>query len=99
MNYITDENEIKIDQGKVAIYFYSTWMPFHKKFVLMIDKVKEKYKIPFIAIDTDQFHNQCIRFRVSSIPTVIVFKDGMEIKRMTGITLTSAFKHFFSDIS
>jgi thioredoxin-like negative regulator of GroEL len=74
-------------------------MPFHKKFLTMISKMEEKYKdMPFYAIDVDQFSSQCKRFSVDSIPTVLILKGGKEVKRISGLTLTSAFKSAYADI-
>lgn len=65
----------------------------------MIGKIEEKYKdVKFLAIDTDSFKGLCKRMKVTSIPTVIVFKDGVEVKRVTGLILTGAFRRVFADI-
>lgn len=99
MLFITNEEEINIGLPLQAIYFYASWMPFHSKFLTMISKIEEKHKdISFFAVDVDQFHTQCKRFSIDSIPTVIVLKDGKEIKRINGLVLTSAFKSAFADI-
>lgn len=99
MLFITEEEELKIGTSVQALYFYASWMPYHNKFLTMISKVEEKYKnISFSAIDVDSFKSQCKRFSVESIPTVLILKDGKEIKRINGLTLTSAFRSAFADI-
>lgn len=99
MIFITQEEELQIDLPLQSLYFYASWMPFHNKFITMISKMEEKYKnMFFYAIDVDQFANQCKRFSVSSIPTVLILKEGKEIKRIIGLTLTSAFKSAYADI-
>jgi|SRR5579864_7865595 len=99
MLFITREEEIRIDLPLQALYFYASWMPYHKKFLTMIGKMEEKYKdIVFSAIDVEAFNNQCKRFSVESIPTVLILKEGKEAKRINGLTLTSAFKSAFADI-
>lgn len=99
MKFITLEEELTVGNGLQSLYFYASWMSFHKKMIIMIDKVQEKHKdISFIAIDVDQFKGLCKRFTVESIPMVIVLKDGIEIKRIAGITMTSAFRSAFADI-
>lgn len=99
MIFITDESEIQSDSKIIALYFYSSWMPFHKKMMIMISKIEEKYNnIVFFAIDTDHFKNLCKRFDVSQIPTVIVKNNDKELTRIIGLTLTSAFKSAFADI-
>ena len=88
-----------MDMPIQALYFYASWLPFHKKFLIMIDKIEKKHNnIIFSAIDTDQFKSQCKRFLITSIPTIIILKDGKEIKRIIGLILTSAFKSAFADI-
>ena len=99
MLYITKEEDLNINQSCQAIYFYATWMPYHNRFITMISKMEEKYKnISFYAIEVDQFPNQCKRFSIDSIPTVLILQDGKEIKRINGLVLTSAFKGAFADI-
>jgi len=99
MIFITREEELQIDLPLQSLYFYSSWMPYHKKFLTMISKIEEKYKgMPFYAIDVDQFRSQCKRFDVDKIPSVVVLEDGLEVKRITGLVLTSAFKSVYADI-
>ncbi len=99
MKFITSEEELSIGNGLQSLYFYASWMPFHNKMLIMINKIQEKHKnISFIAIDVDHFKGLCKRFSVESIPTVLILKDGAEVKRIAGITLTSAFRSAFADI-
>lgn len=98
MFFISDEKELVFDKIK-ALYFYASWMPYHKKMTIMIDKVEKKHdNINFFAIDVDHFKVLCKRFEVTSIPTVIIMIDSREIKRLNGLILTSAFKSAFADI-
>jgi thioredoxin-like negative regulator of GroEL len=99
MLFITREEELQIGLPIQALYFYANWMPYHSKFLTMISKIEEKYKdISFSAIDVEEFKNQCKRFSIDSIPTVIILKEGKEAKRINGLVLTSAFKSAFADI-
>lgn len=99
MLFITREEELQIDLPLQALYFYASWMPYHSKMITMIGKMEEKYKnISFSAIDVDEFNNQCKRFTIESIPTVLILKEGKEVKRISGLALTSAFKSAFADI-
>lgn len=98
MIFITREEEIQIDLPLQSLYFYASWMPYHKKFLVMIEKIEEKHKMPFYAIDVDQFKNQCKRFQIDSVPTILVLKEGKEVKRINGLILTSALKSAYADI-
>jgi len=97
--FITEESELIYSTNIQAIYFYASWMPFHKKMSIMIGKTEEKHKdISFFAVDCDKFKGLCRRFDVDSIPSVIINNNGKEIKRLNGIIMTSAFKRAFADI-
>lgn len=99
MEFLTSEANFAVKDGLQSLYFYATWMPFHKKMLLMIDKVQQKHKnIEFIGIDVDHFKGFCKRFEIDSIPTVLILKGGIQVKRIQGITMTSAFKSAFADI-
>lgn len=99
MLFITQENELIFNSKIQALYFYSSWMPYHNKMMIMINKIKEKHKdIIFFAIDVDHFKGLCRRFNIESIPTVIIFKNNEELKRINGLIMTSAFRSIFADI-
>lgn len=97
---ITISNENNLNYGGIySLFFCSSWMPEYKKYILMINKIEGKYKnIKFFSIDVDIFKSLCLRFNVKSVPTLIIFNDAEEVKRIIGLTLTSAFKSAFADI-
>ncbi len=100
MQFITSEPELKFGESISAMYFYANWLLCHKKMLLMIGKVEDSYKdLTMLAVDVDHFKGLCRRYNVESIPTVIlVNNDGKELKRINGISLTSAFRKVFADI-
>ena len=99
MNFISEEKDLQFVEGLQALYFYTSWMPYHKKMLVMIDKMEEKFKdIPFTAVNADDFKSQCKRFDIESVPTIVVLKGGKEIKRINGLVLTSAFRSALADI-
>lgn len=99
MNFITSEEDLKINEGIHAVYFYTPWLIYHKKMMFMFDKIKEKYKdISYVGIDAHQFKKITSIYEVDCVPTVIIFNKGKEINRLRGVCLTSAFRAFFDDI-
>lgn len=99
MIFITKEGDLNYNSKITSIYFYSSWMPFHKKMLIMIDKILVKHtKIKFFAVDVDHFKGLCSRFNIVSIPTVIIMVDDIECKRIEGLVMTSAFKKTYNDI-
>lgn len=97
INFITDESELH-KEGYYVYYFYAPWLNQHKKMMVMLTKASNKYDLNVYSINTDNFKSICKRFNVTSIPTIIAFKDNKEINRLNGICLTSALMSFFSDI-
>lgn len=99
MKFLNQDSDILITNQIQSLYFYASWMPYHKKMLYMITKMEEKYKnIEFIAIDVDFFKSLCKRFEIESIPTITILNNGKEIKRINGLVLMSAFKTVFTDI-
>jgi thioredoxin-like negative regulator of GroEL len=99
MEFLTHEDDLVFKTKLIVLYFYASWMPFHKKMMIMISKMEEKYKdISFYAIDVDHFKGFCRRFDIDSIPTVLILEEGKEKKRINGLVMTSAFRSAFADI-
>jgi len=101
MLYITDESELKIGNGISVGYFYFQEFNFHHKISIMINKVQTVYpKIKFYAIDilARSLTNLRARYDIRSIPTIIIFLNGKEIRRMLSLTTTKMFKSIFVDI-
>jgi len=94
---LINEHELKFN-GINALYFYADWMPQHKKMTSMISKIEELYDAKFVAIDVDIFKNIKIQYNITKIPTIVIFNEYDEIKRVHGLPLTSGLKKIFSDI-
>lgn len=99
MYFLSQDNDLKFTNKIQSFYFYASWMPYHKKMLNMINKIEKKYlNVEFIGIDVDFFKNLCKRFEIKSIPTIIIFYNGKELKKINGLILTSAFRSVFVDI-
>lgn len=99
MIFITQEGEINMNLPLQALYFYTTWMPFHNKLIYVISQIQESYKdISYLAIDAGYFNNQCIRFSITSVPTLLLLKNGKEVKRIEGSVRKQDFIGAFADI-
>lgn len=99
MIFLTQESDFNLNDENQVMYFYSSWMPFHKKMMFMLNKMEQKYKnVVYYAIDVDLFKGLCVRFNITSIPEIILFKDGKKTKNINGVLLTSALSRVFADI-
>jgi len=78
--------EKNISKGVVIVDFWATWCrPCLMQAPIFEEAAKEmKGKVTFLKIDVDKAKNIAAKYRISSIPTLIVFKDGKEVTRTMG---------------
>jgi thioredoxin-related protein len=98
MEFLTKEEDIRWSSGINSFYFYSTTMPFHKKMIKMVSQVENKFKLSFLAIDTDYFITTPIRFNLDSVPVIIIYQNSKEIYRINGMVDTQNFIEIYSTI-
>lgn len=74
-----DAFEETINNNKlVLVDFYATWCPPCKMLAPVLEQVQDELsdKVLIVKIDVDQNENIARRFKVMSIPTLIIFKNG-----------------------
>ncbi len=85
---ITKENfeeEVIRSDKKVLIDFWATWCGPCKMIAPVIEEIAtEREDIKVGKIDVDQEGELAVRFGVMSIPTLVIFENGKEIKRVIG---------------
>lgn len=77
---------IETHDKPVLVDFWADWCPPCKILSPVIeDLAKEwKEKVTVIKINTDQKPEIASKYAINSIPTVILFKNGKEVKRTVG---------------
>lgn len=85
---ITEENfETSIDAGKdVLVDFYANWCGPCKMLAPVIEAIAEERADTLTVgkVNVDEQGELAVRFGISSIPTVILFKNGKEADRFVG---------------
>ncbi len=71
-----------LDDNITLVDFYATWCGPCKMMDTTMEELKDKYKI--IKVDTDKFKDIAFKYRIMSIPTILVFKNKELIKEIVG---------------
>lgn len=86
--YLDDANfEETISKGVTLVDFYADWCGPCRMIAPIIEELSnELHGTAKIAkLDVEKAQNTTATFQVTSIPTVIIFKDGKEFKRVVGL--------------
>lgn len=85
---LTTENfdaEVTEYTGKVLVDFWASWCPPCKKLSPVVDEVAEEINdVKICKINVDEQQALAMKFKVASIPTLIVFNNGEEVNRSLG---------------
>ena len=77
---------------KVLVDFYANWCGPCKMLSPILEKVKDDIKI--IKVDIDKYQLLARDYNVMSIPCLILFDNGKEVRRNVGYIKESELKSF-----
>ncbi|WP_418743402.1 thioredoxin [Dialister invisus] len=80
------EKEIINHKGYALVDFWATWCQPCRMMAPVLESAEQQLgdKINFVKIDVDEQQQLAAEFDIMSIPTLVVFKDGKPVKRMSG---------------
>ena len=80
--HLKNENFKDIIKDKVLVDFYANWCGPCKMVGPELEKAEGNIKV--VKVDVDEFEDIAREYGVMSIPTLILFEDGKEMKRTIG---------------
>ena len=96
---ITSENfetEVLKSEKPILIDFWATWCgPCMRQGSVVEELAQEGYSVG--KVDVDQEPGLAQQFKIMSIPTLLIFKDGKEVQRFIGLTPKDNLRKFLED--
>jgi len=86
-----DEFNNLLESGVVLVGFFATWCGPCRMQTPILEEVNSiiKEKATIVKVDSDTFQTLASKYQVSSIPTLIIFKDGQIVDRFVGLQQAS----------
>jgi len=96
-----DEENFKqgVSQGIVLVDFYADWCGPCRMLEPVVEELAQEMagKITVAKLDTDRSVAIAAEYEVTSIPTLIVFKNGQPVKRVVGLKDLDALRKLVTD--
>lgn len=81
----SQEFDNTIESGVVVVDFFATWCGPCKMLSPVIDELSgELENVNFVKVDIDQSMDLAQKFKIVSVPTLKVFKNGKEVDTLMG---------------
>jgi thioredoxin 1 len=101
MKHLTDANFTKeIEQGVVLVDFHAAWCGPCRMLAPVLEQVEKEIqgKAVIAKVDIDAEPKTASQFGITSVPTMILFKQGKEQKRLVGLRNAAAIQELILSV-
>ena len=77
-------SEVTNQKGLVLVDFFATWCGPCKLLTPVLEDLSKDDAYNIIKVDIDKFRPVAIEEQIKSVPTLILYKDGIELARHSG---------------
>ena len=96
-HYSKEDDFNEIIKNKVLVDFYADWCGPCKMLAMEIEKAASEIDIDIVKVNVDEEEDIARRYGVMSIPTLILFENGQELKKTIGFMPKERIKEFIED--
>lgn len=95
--YNTANFDEKIAKGVTLVDFSATWCGPCNMLAPVVDKASEEHTdIKFGKVDIDKDMDIAMRYKIMSVPTLILFKDGEILSKSIGLISASELEELLN---
>ncbi len=87
VTYANDQTfSTEIKDGYVLVDFWATWCPPCRVLAPIFDDLSQEFsgQVKFVKLDVDKAPKTSGLYKITAIPTLILFKDGKQIEKWVG---------------
>lgn len=100
MKSVTNESDFNVNDGLYAVKFWSAWCQPCKMLAPKIEILDKEFDdIDFISIDIDQVPSLAQKYKIRSLPTLLIIDNGDEFKRIEGLQLIGPMRKILRDLN
>lgn len=98
--YILNESDFdhKVAKGITLVDFYADWCGPCRMLTPVLEQIAKAVhgKVTIAKVDIDDNQRIATQFQVTSVPTMVLLKDGKEINRLIGLRDAEGLKKFIA---
>ena len=81
------ESEVVNSSIPVVVDFWATWCGPCRKLSPVVDEIAQAYegKVKFVKVNVEESIKNKKKYSISGLPSLLIFKNGEAVERMTGL--------------
>lgn len=85
LNEITFQEKVIESKGKIIVDFWTEWCGPCKLLSPILEEVSNILDIKIYKVNVDENPSLAGQFGIKSIPTIVIFDDGVRVKEVVGL--------------